>query len=102
MRWMLSILGLALALLAASGLATRSWLAWTDLAIGIAALLSGAVVSDRLEGLRRAAAAVLGVGCVGLWLGGLAAAGLPWLPWFTLAFGVGFLVASSESVAVRS
>lgn len=99
MRGMLAISGLALLLFSVSGLVgTSNWLAWADLGVGACATSAALLLADRHAGLRRRVAGVLALTCIAFWVAGLATPVPPWLPWLTLGFAAGLLVAAGGPV----
>lgn len=93
MRAGLIILGLALGLLWVVGLSAgaASWLVWLDFVAAVIALLAGLIPQSAASALKGAPFFV-GIGLLVLWIIALASAVVPWMTWWTFAFGIAFLL----------
>ncbi len=75
----------------AVGYQEASWLAWTDLAVGVVVLGGlGTAATTELQGT--ATWPMAGFVLVGLWLFAMAAGSPRWLTWLTFAVGFGFVL----------
>lgn len=84
-------IGLVVLGLVGVGAHVTPWLSWLVFAIGVLGLIGSGMVFSRVE-YGRPTSGTMGVACLVLWIIGLAARAMPWLTWWTFAFGVAFLV----------
>ncbi len=75
----------------AVGYQEASWLAWTDLAVGVVVLAGvGTAATTELQGT--ATWPMAGFVLVGLWLFAMAAGSPRWLTWLTFGVGLTFIL----------
>lgn len=90
----LVVLGIGLGILWIVGLqaGVSGWLVWLDFAAACLSLLT-VLAPDRAlgRGLRASPLAV-GAGLVLLWIIALAVGAAPWFAWWTLAFGIAYII----------
>lgn len=103
MKLALSTLGAGIIILGAAGLNSTLWLALVDVLLGIASLIIAAVsdFAPTPDGAHIKGALALASAAAVTFIVATALDASSWLAWWTLAFGVAFLVASGEPRAIR-
>jgi hypothetical protein len=94
MKPVLAVLGIGIIILGLFGLGRSDWLGWLDIVLGILALVGAGALGRASRNVYIASSMAIGVGALVLWIIGLAVGVVPWLVWWTFAFGCAFILAS--------
>lgn len=91
----LAILGVGMIILGLIGLGSVAWLGWVDFGLGCLALVEASLLRPESRTLTIVSEAVIGLGCLAMWIIGLAVHSAAWLVWWTFAFGIAFLLVAA-------
>jgi hypothetical protein len=98
--FVLLALGLGLVWLAGLRVGATPWLVWLDFVAALLAL-GNAFMPAEAGGLVRASPIAIGVALLVLWIVALIVGAVPWLAWWTFAFGVAFVIFGLVSMGSR-
>ena len=84
-------IGLGLLWLAGLRVGATPWLTWLDFVAALLALGSAVLPADTAA-LFKASPIGIGVGLLVVWIIGVVTGAVPWLAWWTFAFGVAFII----------
>lgn len=94
MKPVLAVLGIGMIILGLFGISRVDWLGWLDLVIGVIGLIASGALGRTPRTTAMASQIGLGIATLVLWVIALSVGVVPWLTWWTFAFGVAFVLAS--------